>query len=167
VRRLLQSPVLPFESYKSAPHLSEITLRLGMNTPNFWPVSFQIIARLSESGSGGEASNKPESVLTNVRGSNPQFVAMPPGGRIVLKDLIRDCVFQNQIVRFDPSVQLCNVTFINCVLTLPSQDMTRPLSYRKKKEGASGRILLTIEHLDHAFWPRACPSPVTSQDSLF
>ncbi len=93
----------------------------GKDAPGYWPVSFEVIELLSKSLSGIEPNSRPETTLDDISGFTPQTVKLPPGTRYVLKNKISNSVFQDAVVRFDPSVQLENVTFINCVLILPIQ----------------------------------------------
>jgi hypothetical protein len=66
--------------------------------------------------------------LDNV-GSNPPGGFGPiKNGRVVLRNLVQGITFENSIVRFDPSVRLVNVTFINCAFIFPAvQEPSRPL----------------------------------------
>lgn len=52
--------------------------------------------------------------------SNPiGGIAPVKNSRVVLKNLIQGVIFENSIVRFDPSVRLVNDLFINCFFILP------------------------------------------------
>jgi hypothetical protein len=88
------------------------------NTPGFWPATFQIITLLSQAASEVEPTSQKESVFDNVSGPGIQLPEQ--GFRVLLKDRVAHLVFRNATVRFDPSVQLVAVTFINCVLIFPA-----------------------------------------------
>jgi hypothetical protein len=109
------------------------------NMPSFWPVSFQIIKLASQSTSGIEPSAAKEGVLDDVSGFKPPIISYPAGSRLLLKNQIADSVFENVVIRFDPSVRLVNVTFINCVFILPS-DPNPPQNIQK-----IGETLLTSD----------------------
>ena len=109
------------------------------NVPSFWPISFQIIELVSQSTSGIQPSAAKEGVLDNVSGLRPPIVVYPAGSRLLLKNQIADSVFQNVVIRFDPSVRLVNVTFINCVFILPS-DPNPPQNIQK-----IGEVLLASD----------------------
>jgi hypothetical protein len=86
------------------------------DTPNFWPASFEIIELLSKATS--EISNPgKEGILDNVTGPGFEFRR---GNGYLLKNQIANLVFYENVIRFDPSVRLINVTFINCVFIFPS-----------------------------------------------
>jgi hypothetical protein len=96
------------------------------DTPNFWPTTFQIITLLSRTTFDIEPSKKEEYILDTIVGPGAFNVA--PGARILLKNSIENLTFRDAIVRFDPSVRLRNVTFINCVLILPvEQNPSKPI----------------------------------------
>ena len=109
------------------------------NVPSFWPISFQIIELVSQSTSGIQPSAAKEGVLDNVSGLRPPIIVYPAGSRLLLKNQIADSVFQNVVIRFDPSVRLVNVTFINCVFILPS-DPNPPQNIQK-----IGEVLLASD----------------------
>jgi hypothetical protein len=87
--------------------------------PGFWPASFQLINLLSKTTFNVEPSTENEALYDNVIG--PIKVYSLPGRRYFLKDRIANLVFKDAIIRFDQSVQLENVTFINCILIFPNE----------------------------------------------
>jgi hypothetical protein len=94
------------------------------DAPNFWPTSFQMISLLSQSSSDVEPTNNKELEFNNSSGP----VDITPGSRVFLSGLITNMVFKDEVVRFDPSVRLSNVTFYNCVFIFPAiQTPARPL----------------------------------------
>lgn len=123
--------------------LNEIKKKLAAtpvrDTPNFWPTSFQVITLLSKADFDIEPSTKPQMTLADIDGITPRILAMPRGTRILLQGSIRNSVFSEAIVTFDPGVRLQNVTFINCVLIFPTeQNPSLPLQ-------KIGDVLLTSD----------------------
>ena len=112
------------------------------DTPNVWPTGFEIISLLSRAQFGAEmekVAQQREGVMDNVRSNPPGLMAPIRNNRIVLKNLIQGITFINSIVRFDPSVQLANDTFINCIFVFPADaNQSKPLQ-------KLGEILLTSD----------------------
>jgi hypothetical protein len=92
------------------------------DTPDFWPTSFQIITLVSKTNFDVNPSDKPILTLDGATGVFWRAFALPPGAHILLKHVINDSVFHDVVVTLDSSVELRNVTFVNCVLILPAQE---------------------------------------------
>jgi hypothetical protein len=99
-------------------------LKASKDTPNFWPVSFQIITLLSKTNFNVEISELPEVVMDG--NSHMKFIG-PPGAtrlpQVLLKNSISDALFERVVVRLDPSVRLTDVVFISCVIILPTEQV--------------------------------------------
>jgi hypothetical protein len=118
--------VIPVKDLKNHPdELNNIKGNLAtlpVDTPGYWPVSFQIISLAS--GATSETSEnipKAESSFDNVVVSTG-IINPAENQRVVLKNLVQGLTFINSIVRFDPSVRLVNDTFINCQFIFPIQE---------------------------------------------
>jgi hypothetical protein len=120
------SSVPPKELKSHREELAEVKNTLATvphNTPNFWPASFQIITLLSQATSGVEPTSQRESVFSDVVGPG---IVVPDGIHVFLKNRIQNMVFTNSVVRFDSSVLLKNVTFINCIFIFPPVEQHPP-----------------------------------------
>lgn len=92
------------------------------NTPNFWPITFQVINLLSQATSNLTTQNEQKEIVLNDVSSNPPGLISPVmNQRVFLKNLVAGFTFTNSIVRFDSSVRLANDTFINCVFIFPPE----------------------------------------------
>jgi hypothetical protein len=87
------------------------------NTPDFWPTSFEVIRLLSLATSYIENPKSTETTIENTSGIR----IIKNGDTVVLKGRVQNSTFENSVIRFDPSVELRNVTFRNCVFILPEQ----------------------------------------------
>lgn len=108
------------------------------DSPNFWPVSFQVINLLSKALSYIENPNPTESVVEDTEGT---FIEKN-GSVVLLKGLIRNSQFKDSVIRFDPSVRLVNVTFKNCVFVFPLAEPNPPKPLQQ-----IGSILLAASDL--------------------
>jgi hypothetical protein len=100
--------------------------QLKPNSPGYWPAAFQLITLASQATSEVEkAAEKQENVFNDVQGTKIGAVVVA-NNRVVLKNLIQGVIFENSIVRFDPSVRLVNDVFINCVFIFPPNVQTPP-----------------------------------------
>ena len=90
------------------------------DVPKFWPTSFQVLTLLTQATANVELKGQRESEFSNVSGPG---IAVQPGQRILLRNRIANMVFEGDVVRLDPSVQLLNVTFINCVILFPAVEV--------------------------------------------
>jgi hypothetical protein len=117
----------PTELKMHRDELKEIKTSLAgakRDTPNFWPVSFQIIELLSKATAEIRNPGK-ESVVDNVSGPGIEF---GKGQVMLLKNRIANLTFHDSVIRFDPTVKLTNVTFIDCVFIFPlTQNPPKPL----------------------------------------
>jgi hypothetical protein len=89
------------------------------NTPGYWPTSFEVIKLVSLATSYIKFTNS-ESIIENNAGLYMNGGLNGAGDVKVLKGRISDSLFENVVIRFDPTVQLQNVTFRNCVFIIPS-----------------------------------------------
>jgi hypothetical protein len=85
------------------------------NAPSYWQVSFQVINLLSMAVSYIHNPKATESTMDNISGVQIR----KNGDVVVLKHEISDSVFEDSVIRFDPSVRLHNVTIKNCVCIFP------------------------------------------------
>ena len=125
------STVPPKDLKNHREELKEIKAKLVQaqpNTPGYWPAAFEVIRLLSKTNFDIEPSGKRELYLKNLSGISPRTISVPPGTRVLLQGLIQNSIFQDMIVRFDQSVRLQNVTFINCIFIFPmEQNPPKPL----------------------------------------
>jgi hypothetical protein len=103
-------------------------------TPGYWNTAFQVIHLTSKSVSKvsdtdwEKISSTPEIEIGNVVSRPMGNVKIQANSRIVLRNRIEGLVFRNSIIRFDPSVELVNDLFIDCVFIFPpSQTPDRQL----------------------------------------
>jgi hypothetical protein len=91
--------------------------------PGYWNTAFQVIQLASRSTFDAKNSEKifsgQESVFRNVTSKPLGALAVAPNQRAVLKDHIEGLIFRDSIIRFDPSVELVNDVFINCIFIFP------------------------------------------------
>jgi hypothetical protein len=101
--------------------------QVPVDAPGYWPAAFQLITLLSQANSDPNIVDQRESSYDNVS-SNPVGIITVANRRVVLRNTISGLVFENSIVRFDPSVRLVNDVFINCVFIFPGvQEPSKPL----------------------------------------
>ncbi len=93
-------------------------------SPGYWPAAFQVIQLLSQSNftDMNKIAARPESEYDNIASKPPGMFGVMENQRVVLKNRIEGLIFKNSIVRFDPSVELVNDVFINCVFLFPAQE---------------------------------------------
>jgi len=90
------------------------------DTPNFWPVSFQIISLLSQPQAAKvieDVGKRPLSIFDNV-----SLPMVEREKNVLLKNSISGIRFYDSVIHFDRSVKLSNIAFINCVFIFPSQE---------------------------------------------
>jgi len=97
------------------------------DTPNYWPVSFQMITLLSQAQALSileTVGRKPVSEMSDVSRINapPAIAFVVRETNVVLKNLIQGVTFENSVIHFDPSVRLVNDTFVNCVFVFPMEE---------------------------------------------
>lgn len=94
------------------------------NTPGYWPVAFQIIQLASQSNfpDSEKIALQGEDVLSGLISRPLGAISVGPNRRFFLKNHVEGIVFKDSIIRFDPSVELVNDLFINCVFLIPVQD---------------------------------------------
>jgi len=108
------------------------------SAPGYWPAAFDVITLLSQASSGANPVGQAESIYDDIS-SNPVGLIRVNNGRVLLKNRISGVVFENSIVRFDPSVKLTNDLFINCIFVFPAVEQPpQPLQ-------EIGRQLLTSD----------------------
>lgn len=96
--------------------------RTDMATPDYWPVSFQVIKLLSMAASYIQNSKATHSTLDNMGGVH----VVNNGDVVVLKHEISNSLIEDSVVQFDPTVRLMNVTFKNCVFIFPDSLLSPP-----------------------------------------
>jgi hypothetical protein len=113
--------------------------KLPPTSPGYWPAAFQVIQLFSQSNF----------IDMNKIGGQIEFsdVSSRPAGRfgvtqnrrVFLRNHVEGLVFKDCIVSFDPTVELVNDVFINCVFILPAQESpSKPLQ-------EIGKILLASD----------------------
>jgi hypothetical protein len=95
------------------------------DTPNFWPTSLRLINLLSQSIASVEPTGA-TITLDGISGYRPNLIGHAPGTRIILKGLIQDSLFQSEVIILDPNVRFVNVSFLNCILILPTDANPTP-----------------------------------------
>jgi hypothetical protein len=105
------------------------------NTPGYWPTSFEVIKLVSIATSPNIKFPNSESSVEN----SDNIHLKGPGDVLVLKGRIRNSMFEDAVIHFDPPLQLQNVTFRNCVFIIPSSQ-NPPNSLQE-----IGRTLLTSD----------------------
>lgn len=91
------------------------------DAPNFWPTTFQVISLLSQAMWQLQTiGTRPLSIMRNVtiRTGAPNPVSST---NVLLKNHIEGLAFENSVIHFDPSVELVNVSFQNCVFIFPTE----------------------------------------------
>lgn len=94
----------------------KLLANVSPETPGFWPATFQLINLLSRATSAVEGETPKEILVGDISGVpfNGEF-----GQHIVLAGQFKNTVFNDVVVRLDPSVHLENVTFVDCVIIFP------------------------------------------------
>lgn len=105
--------------------------QLPTTSPGYWPAAFQVIRLASQSNFADFdkiAAQRGESSFNNVSSRPAGMFGVTTGQRVFLKNHVEGLVFKDSIVRFDPSVELVNDVFINCVFLIPVQESpSKPL----------------------------------------
>jgi hypothetical protein len=110
-------------------------------SPGYWPAAFQVIRLFSQSTFADidRLTAARESSYSNVTSRPPGLMGVATNQRVFLKNHVEGLIFKDSIIRFDPSVELVNDVFINCVFLLPVQDNpSKPLQQ-------IGKILLASD----------------------
>jgi hypothetical protein len=114
------------------------------NTPGYWPAAFQIITLLSQTNFNAAIAGRGESVYDNITSTALGGLRIS-NQRALLKNTITGVVFEDSIVRFDPSVKLTNVLFINCAFIFPAgENPPKPLQEIGKTLLASDLSKVTL-----------------------
>jgi hypothetical protein len=121
--------------------------RLPTTSPGYWPAAFQVIQLASQSNFADfdKIAAQGEASFDNVSSKPPGALSIQTGRRVFLKNHIEGLVFKDSIIRFDPSVELVNDVFINCVFLLPAQENpSKPLQEIGKTLLASDLAKVTL-----------------------
>ena len=117
------------------------------STPGYWPIVFQVIQLASQStfADWDKIAAMEETTLSNVSSRPPGAITLAPNRRFFLQKHVEGLTIKDSIVRFDPSVELVNDVFINCVFILPVQENpSRPLQEIGKTLLASDLSKVTL-----------------------
>ena len=122
IKNLSSVPTKELRAHKEQLNqIKEALAQSSPTTPDFWPATFQVISLLSQAMWQLQTIGaQPLSVFDNVtfRGGAPSVI---PGANALLKNHIEGMVFENSVIHFDPSVELVNVSFHNCVFIFPTE----------------------------------------------
>jgi hypothetical protein len=122
--------------------------QLPTTSPGYWPAAFQVIRLASQSNFADFdkiAAQRGESSYSNVSSRPPGAFGITTGQRVFLKNHVEGLVFKDSIIRFDPSVELVNDVFINCVFLIPVQENpSKPLREIGKTLLASDLAKVTL-----------------------
>jgi hypothetical protein len=122
--------------------------RLPTTSPGYWPTAFQVIQLASQSNFADfdKIAVQGESSYNNVSSKPPGGFGVTTGRRAFLKNHVEGLIFKDSIIRFDPSVELVNDVFINCVFLLPVQENPpKPLQQIGKTLLASDLAKVTLD----------------------
>jgi len=117
------------------------------STPGFWPAAFQVIQLASQSSFADfdKIAAQHESVFDNVSSRPAGLMGVTTSQRVFLKNHVEGLIFKDSVIRFDPSVQLVNDLFINCVFLIPVQENpSKPLQEIGKTLLASDLSRVTL-----------------------
>jgi hypothetical protein len=123
------SAAMPRELKKHHDELASVKTILASaprNAPNFWSTSFQIITLLSQAQATElleTIGKKPLTAIDNVGAINlaPMIGIYRTKENVLLKNHVVGLNFIDSVIHLDPSVQLANDTFTNCVFIFPTE----------------------------------------------
>jgi hypothetical protein len=122
--------------------------QLPTTSPGYWPAAFQVIRLASQSNFADFdkiAHQRGESSYDNVSSRPAGMFGVTTGQRVFLKNHVEGLIFKDSIIRFDPSIQLVNDVFINCVFLIPVQENpSKPLQEIGKTLLASDLSRVTL-----------------------
>jgi len=144
------STIPPKELKAHAEELKQVKTSLAQlptTSPGYWPAAFQVIQLASQSNFADfdKIAAQRESLFDNVSSKPPGGFGVTTKQRVFLKNHVEGLVFKDSIIRFDPSVELVNDVFINCVFLIPlHENPSKPLQEIGKTLLASDLSKVTL-----------------------
>lgn len=142
------SGVPPKELKSHAEELKQLKTSLAQlptTSPGYWPAAFQVIQLFSQSNFIDLDKVVGKSEFSNVSSRPPGSFGVTENRRVFLKKHVEGLIFKDCIIYFDPTVELVNDVFINCVFILPAQENpSKPLQEIGKTLLASDLSKVTL-----------------------
>jgi hypothetical protein len=121
--------------------------QLPPTSSGYWPLVFQVIQLASQStfADVDKIAAQGQSEYSNVSSRPPGGFGVIENRRVILKNHVEGLIFKNCIIFFDPTVELVNDVFINCVFMFPTQENpSKPLQEIGKTLLASDLSKVTL-----------------------